>query len=101
MAQYANGYKALALCDRCGFQYKLGQLKKLTITGRQTNLKVCPECWEKDHPQYRLGKMRLSEPIAIRDPRNANAEYAQSRAWLQPAPSLASTGFVGIVEVIV
>ena len=41
----------LAICDRCGFKYRLSQLRR-----EWTNLMVChgPEtngCWEPRHPQ--------------------------------------------------
>jgi hypothetical protein len=29
--KFASGKNAIAECDRCGFQYKLKQLKELTI----------------------------------------------------------------------
>jgi len=35
-----------AICDRCGFEHKSGQLK-LEWTG----LRTCPTCWEPRHPQ--------------------------------------------------
>ena len=43
---YATGKYALALCDRCGFRYKLLELRK-----EWTGLKVCDSCFEPKHPQ--------------------------------------------------
>ena len=43
---YATGKKALAICDRCGFRYRLHQLKK-----EWNGLKTCPTCFEQKHPQ--------------------------------------------------
>jgi hypothetical protein len=34
------------ICDRCGFEFKSGQLKK-----EWTGLMVCAPCWEPRHPQ--------------------------------------------------
>lgn len=34
------------ICDRCGFKYKAGELKK-----EWTGLMVCHKCWEPRHPQ--------------------------------------------------
>ena len=35
-----------AICDRCGFKYKLDELKK-----EWTGLMTCPDCWDPKHPQ--------------------------------------------------
>ena len=67
--QFASSQKALALCDVCGFQYKLRELKNLFVKGRDTNIKACPECWSPDHPQLKLGEFPVDDPQAIRNPR--------------------------------
>ena len=54
-ARFSSGKKAIAECDICGFRYKLRELKILILKGKETNLKVCRECWSEDHPQLRLG----------------------------------------------
>ena len=46
MAVFASGKYALAICDRCGQQYKFLELKK-----EWNGLQVCPECYEPKHPQ--------------------------------------------------
>ena len=38
---YALGKYAKAICDRCGFEYKLSALKE-----EWNGLKTCPECFE-------------------------------------------------------
>lgn len=82
MANFAAGKRALGICDRCGFQYKLNQLKKLTIKQRDANLLVCPECWEQDQPQLMLGTKKVFDPQALRDPRPDNYEAeAQLLQW--------------------
>ena len=67
--RFASARKALALCDVCGFQYKLRELKNLFVKGRDTNIKACPTCWSPDHPQLKLGEFPVNDPQAIRDPR--------------------------------
>jgi len=67
--QFASGKYAIAECDRCNFRYKLKQLKKLTIKRTQTNILVCPECWEPPQPQSFLGEQPVNDPQAIRNPR--------------------------------
>ena len=46
MATFATGKYAVAICDRCGQQYKFLQLRK-----EWNGLQVCPECFESKHPQ--------------------------------------------------
>ena len=67
--KFANGKKALALCDRCGLTYLLRKLRKETLKGRVTNVKVCNACWDSDHPQLRLGEFPVDDPQALRDAR--------------------------------
>ena len=67
--RFASGKWAIAMCDRCGQQYKLKQLKKLTIKTKQVNILVCPECWEPDQPQLSLGMYPVNDPQALRNPR--------------------------------
>ena len=67
--QFASGKHAIAECDRCGFRFKLKQLRKISIKRTQTNILVCPECWEPPHPQTFLGERPVSDPQAVRNPR--------------------------------
>jgi hypothetical protein len=67
--QFSSGKFAISQCDRCGFRFKLKQLKKLTIKTKQVNILVCPECWEQDQPQLQLGMYPVNDPQAIRNPR--------------------------------
>ena len=98
--RFASNKRAVAICDVCGFQYKLKELRKLIVKGRDTNVKACQECWDPDHPQLHLGEYPVDDPQALRDPRPDNAEYAQSRAQIIPARPLVATGFVGTVTVV-
>jgi len=77
--RFASGNKALGICDVCGFQYGLRELKKLVIKGKITNIKACPECWNPDQPQLRLGEFPVDDPQALRDPRPDSAEKQASR----------------------
>ena len=49
-SRYASSKNVLAICDVCGFQYKLRELRSVITRGRDTNIKACPECWDEDHP---------------------------------------------------
>jgi len=67
--RFAAGHKAIAMCDRCGQQFKLKQLKTEIIKQRKYELLVCPECWDPDHPQLMLGTFPVDDPQALRNPR--------------------------------
>jgi hypothetical protein len=75
--RFASGKKAIAECDRCGFRFKLHDLKKLIIKTKQVTIKVCPECWEPDQPQLQLGMYPVDDPQALREPR-PDLSYTQS-----------------------
>lgn len=67
--RFASGPRAIAMCDRCGQQFKLKQLKTEVIKQRRYQLLVCPECWDPDHPQLMLGTFPVDDPQALRNPR--------------------------------
>ena len=53
--RFASGKWAISQCDRCGFRYKLKELRSLVIKTKNVNILVCPTCWEPDQPQLQLG----------------------------------------------
>jgi hypothetical protein len=67
--KFAAGKIAIASCDRCGFRYKLKELRELVIKTKNVNIYVCSECWEEDHPQLQLGMYPVEDPQALRVPR--------------------------------
>jgi hypothetical protein len=76
---------ALGNCDRCGWQYELKLLKYLIIRMKRTNLRVCPECWEADHPQYKQGLFPVYDPQALQNPRpDTGVEMARGRFGWSP-----------------
>jgi hypothetical protein len=81
--RFASGKYAIAMCDRCGQQYKLKTLKKLTIKTKQVNILVCHECWEPDQPQLSLGMYPVDDPQALRNPRPDNTYKVSGTNGLQ------------------
>ena len=67
--RFASGKFAISQCDRCGFRYKLKQLRRLVIKTKNVNILVCPSCWEPDQPQLQLGMYPVDDPQALRNPR--------------------------------
>jgi hypothetical protein len=79
-SRFSSGKFAIAMCDRCGFKYKLKQLKTLVIKTKNVNIKVCPECWEPDQPQLSLGMYPVNDPQAVREPRPDTSYYTPTNA---------------------
>jgi hypothetical protein len=67
--KFASGKYALGICDVCGQQFPLTTLKPLTIKGHRTGIMACPADWNADHPQNKLGEVRVDDPQALRNPR--------------------------------
>ena len=67
--RFASGKYSIAMCDICGFQFKLKKLRTQVVKTKQINDKVCPEFWSPDHPQLQLGMYPVEDPQAVRNPR--------------------------------
>ena len=76
--KFASAKNSIAQCDRCGFRFKLKQLKTLVIKTKNVNILVCPECWEPDQPQLSLGLYPVNDPQAVRNPRPDSPSYFQA-----------------------
>jgi hypothetical protein len=66
---FASGKYAHGFCDVCGFRVKLSELKNTIVNEKRTGIKACPTCYDKDHPQLRVGRIKVEDPQALRDPR--------------------------------
>lgn len=73
--KFSSGKYAISQCDRCGFRFKLKELRRLVIKTKNIDIKVCNECWEPDQPQLQLGMYPVYDPQAVRDPRPDNSYY--------------------------
>jgi len=74
--RFSSGKNSIAECDRCGFRFKLTELKKEIIKTKVYDLKVCPACWDPDQPQLQLGMYPVDDPQGVRDPRPDKSYYA-------------------------
>ena len=98
---YANGKRALGVCDVCGFTYKLKSLKELIVKDRKTGTLACEECWNPDHPQLKLGQFPVYDPQALRNPRVDSPQYPESRALILPVFGVKCLNSIGTVRVII
>jgi len=88
---YSSGKFAIAECDRCGQQFKLKKLKTEVVKTKRYEIKVCPECWDPDHPQLLLGMYPVEDPQALRAPRRDTTYVTAGPNGLQ----IDNTGFGG------
>ena len=84
--RFASGKYSIAICDNCGFQFKLKKLRSQVVKTKQINDKVCPECWSPDHPQLQLGMYPVDDPQAVRQPRR-DTTYVTSGINVDGFPS--------------
>ena len=68
-SQFASGKYAIAECDRCGFRFKLKELKHEVVKTKLFQVLVCKACWNPDQPQLQLGMYPVNDPQALRQPR--------------------------------
>lgn len=99
--KYANGKLAFGFCDQCSQRYDLKDLKIQIVAGRATNLRHCPECLDKDHPQYFVGRVPVNDPQALLNPRPDNSLIESNALWgWNPVGNPAAcvgTGEVGVI----
>ena len=89
---FASGKWAISQCDRCGFRYKLKQLKEIVIKTKNTNILVCPTCFEPDQPQLQLGMYPVDDPQALRNPRPDTTYITAGNTGLQIDPGAGPLG---------
>ena len=85
--RFASGKNSIAMCDRCGFQFKLTALRKEIQKTKIYNLLVCPQCWDPDQPQLLLGMYPVDDPQAVRNPRNDSTYFTAGTNGLQTVNS--------------
>ena len=81
--QFASGKHSIAECDRCAQRYKLKELRTQTVKTKPFKIKVCPSCWDPDHPQLQLGMYPVNDPQAVREPRPDISYLASGTNGLQ------------------
>lgn len=87
--KFSSGKYSIAMCDRCGQKFKLHQLTKQVINLVPTNLLVCAECNDDDHPQLQLGRYPVNDPQAVRNPR-VDTTYVTAGPDTGGSPTLGS-----------
>jgi|TARA_R100001129_G_scaffold186400_2_gene177970 hypothetical protein len=80
---YASGKYAFGYCDRTGFRYPKKDLVPQIVNQKPTGLLVGKDVVDEDQPQLQLGKVRVDDPEALRNPRpdQSMEESRQFFAW--------------------
>jgi hypothetical protein len=107
---FSSGKHALGICDRCGFQFKLTKLKSEVTNDKIDGLLVCESCLDPDHPQLKVGRHKIVDPQALRNPRPDTYQRESTQwGWAPvgmasgaglPESALALTVELGIVSVV-
>lgn len=66
---FARGTWAYGNCDRCAQRWPLNELKFEVRNQVLTKTRTCPDCFDPDHPQNRLGRLKIRDPQALIDAR--------------------------------
>ena len=97
--RFSSGKNSIAECDRCGFRFKLHQLRIEVVKTKPYQLKVCGPCWDPDHPQLQLGMYPVDDPQGVRDPRPDRSYWSSGTTGLQiqagNSTSVLEQGFQG------
>ena len=97
--RFSSGKYSIAECDRCGFRFKLKDLKIEIVKTKPYQLKVCGPCWDPDQPQLQLGMYPVDDPQGVRDPRPDRSYWASGTTGLQIVPgsgtSILAQGYQG------
>jgi len=78
---YARGKKAFGYCDRTGFRYPLSVLVYEYQNGVRTGFRVGKDVFDPDQPQNFLGRVKINDPQALKDPRPDTSLDASRQLW--------------------
>lgn len=81
MPAYARGSKAFGFCDRTGFRYPLKDLVWEVQNGRRTGMRVGRDVVDPDQPQNFLGRLKINDPQALKDPRPDMSRDQANALW--------------------
>tara|TARA_R110000744_G_scaffold128278_1_gene235277 strand:- start:728 stop:1072 length:345 start_codon:yes stop_codon:yes gene_type:complete len=83
MPSYAKGKYAFGFCDKTGFRYRLNDLVPQIVNGRPTGWLVGRDVVDEDQPQLQLGRLKMSDPQGLRNPRpdRSESESRKLYAW--------------------
>lgn len=99
---YARGKYAYGYCDKTGFRYPLNELVWEYKDGQRTGFRVGRDVLDPDHPQNFLGRLKITDPQSLRNPRpDTSLEESRGLFGWNPVgnPLIYMVGSVGTVTV--
>ena len=97
--RFSSGKNSIAECDRCGFRFKLKDLRREVVKTKNYELLVCGPCWDPDQPQLQLGMYPVDDPQGVRNPRPDRSYWSSGTTGLQVnagnGTSILEQGFQG------
>ena len=99
---YARGKYAYGFCDKTGFRYPLNELVWEYKDGQKTGFRVGRDVVDPDHPQNFLGRLKITDPQSLRNPRpDTSLEESRGLFGWKPVgnPLVYMVGSVGTVTV--
>ena len=99
---YARGKYAYGYCDKTGFRYPLNELVWEYKDGQKTGFRVGRDVVDPDHPQNFLGRLKITDPQSLRNPRpDTSLEESRGLFGWNPVgnPLVYMVGSVGTVTV--
>ena len=103
MSSYTRGKYAFGYCDMTGFRYPLKDLVPEIVNQRPTGFLVGKDVVDPDQPQLQLGKVRVDDPRALRNPRpDRGLDESRILSSFNPVVQvgLDCSGHVGVVTVV-
>jgi len=79
--RWASGKYAWGMCDLCGVRCKYREMREPTVRGMGTGMRVCPSCYDPDHPQNFLPEAVVVDAQALRDARPDTGLEASRRLY--------------------
>ena len=100
---YSSGKYSYGICDKTGFRYATKDLVFEFRNGSKTGLRVGVDVVDPDQPQLQLGRLKVDDPKALRNPRpDRGLDQSRILASFNPVGQvgLDCSGHVGVVTVI-
>jgi hypothetical protein len=99
---YAKGKYAFGFCDKTGFRYPLKDLVPEYRNGVKTGFLVGRDVVDPDQPQNFLGRFKIHDPQALRNPRPDTGLIAsRTIGSTYTVRGVSASGGVGVVNVVV
>ena len=103
MSSFTKGKYAFGYCDLTGFRYPLKDLVPEIVNQRPTGFLVGRDVVDPDQPQLQLGRLKVDDPKALRNPRpDRGLDQSRILASFTPVGQVGvdCSGHVGVVTVI-